>query len=77
VGVALARVYIQKLMRKVLGALPMPTWLITGTSGGLGRALAEHALEAGHQVVSPRGTRTRSTTLNAPVPKRRLRSGWT
>lgn len=30
----------------------MSTWLITGTSSGLGRALAEQALEAGHRVVA-------------------------
>lgn len=27
-------------------------WLVTGASRGLGRALAEAALEAGHQVVA-------------------------
>ncbi len=30
----------------------MPTWLITGCSTGLGRAIAEAALEAGHHVVA-------------------------
>ncbi|MCI0142642.1 SDR family NAD(P)-dependent oxidoreductase [Arthrobacter bambusae] len=30
----------------------MTTWLITGASSGLGRALAEHVLAAGHQVVA-------------------------
>lgn len=30
----------------------MTTWLITGASSGLGRALAEHVLSAGHQVVA-------------------------
>ena len=30
----------------------MTTWMITGSSGGLGRALAEHVLAAGHQVVA-------------------------
>jgi NAD(P)-dependent dehydrogenase (short-subunit alcohol dehydrogenase family) len=30
----------------------MPTWMITGTSSGLGRALAEQALAAGHHVVA-------------------------
>jgi NADP-dependent 3-hydroxy acid dehydrogenase YdfG len=30
----------------------MATWMITGTSSGLGRALAEQALAAGHQVVA-------------------------
>jgi NAD(P)-dependent dehydrogenase (short-subunit alcohol dehydrogenase family) len=29
----------------------MTTWMITGSSGGLGRALAEHVLAAWHQVV--------------------------
>ncbi|PUB32025.1 short-subunit dehydrogenase [Promicromonospora sp. AC04] len=28
------------------------TWFITGSSGGLGRALTEHVLAAGHQVVA-------------------------
>ncbi len=30
----------------------MQTWMITGTSSGLGRALADQALAAGHQVVA-------------------------
>lgn len=30
----------------------MTTWFITGASSGLGRALAEHVLGAGHQVVA-------------------------
>jgi NAD(P)-dependent dehydrogenase (short-subunit alcohol dehydrogenase family) len=30
----------------------MMTWFITGASSGLGRALAEHALRTGHQVVA-------------------------
>lgn len=30
----------------------MSTWLITGASSGLGRAIAEHVLAAGHQVVT-------------------------
>jgi NAD(P)-dependent dehydrogenase (short-subunit alcohol dehydrogenase family) len=30
----------------------MTTWFITGASSGLGRALAEHALSTGHQVVA-------------------------
>lgn len=30
----------------------MATWLITGTSGGLGRALAERVLQVGHRVVA-------------------------
>ena len=30
----------------------MPTWMITGTSSGIGRALAEQALAAGNQVVA-------------------------
>lgn len=30
----------------------MTTWFITGSSGGLGRALTEHLLAAGHQVVA-------------------------
>lgn len=30
----------------------MTTWFITGSSGGLGRALTEHVLAAGHQVVA-------------------------
>ncbi|REE04732.1 oxidoreductase [Citricoccus muralis] len=30
----------------------MSTWFITGASSGLGRALAQHAAEAGHQVIA-------------------------
>ncbi len=31
----------------------MQTWMITGTSSGLGRALADQALAAGHQITLP------------------------
>jgi len=34
----------------------MSTWLITGCSTGLGRALAEAVIQTGHTLSSPRAT---------------------
>ncbi|WP_232678195.1 SDR family NAD(P)-dependent oxidoreductase [Nocardioides sp. R-C-SC26] len=42
-----------------------PTWMITGASRGLGRALAEHALAAGHHVAAT----TRGTELPFEHPR--------
>lgn len=47
----------------------MTTWLITGTSSGLGRALAEHVLTAGHQVVATARNTSTLDDLQAAYPK--------
>ena len=44
------------------------TWLITGSSRGLGRALAEAVLAAGHNLVATAATRA------APRPGERART---
>ena len=45
----------------------MSTWLITGCSTGLGRALAEAVIGAGHNVVATARDLTTSTNF-APRP---------
>lgn len=46
----------------------MTTWLITGASSGLGRALAEHALAKGHQVVATARRESSLDDLHAAYP---------
>ncbi|WP_143590077.1 SDR family NAD(P)-dependent oxidoreductase, partial [Streptomyces africanus] len=47
-------------------------WLITGCSSGLGRALAEHALERGHRVAVTARNRASVTDLAAKYGDRAL-----
>lgn len=48
------------------------TWLITGTSTGLGRALAEALIAAGHNVVATARDKTKIADLAAAAPDRVL-----
>ena len=48
----------------------MSTWLITGTSSGLGRALAEAAIKAGHNVVATARNVDTVADLAAATPDR-------
>jgi NAD(P)-dependent dehydrogenase (short-subunit alcohol dehydrogenase family) len=47
----------------------MRTWLITGASSGLGRALAEHVLTAGHQVVATARSTSSLDDLRTAYPE--------
>jgi NAD(P)-dependent dehydrogenase (short-subunit alcohol dehydrogenase family) len=47
----------------------MTTWLITGASSGLGRALAEHVLATGHQVVATARNTSALDDLQAAYPQ--------
>lgn len=50
----------------------MTTWLITGASSGLGRALAEHVLSAGHQVVATARNTSALDDLRGAYPEAAL-----
>jgi NAD(P)-dependent dehydrogenase (short-subunit alcohol dehydrogenase family) len=50
----------------------MSTWLITGCSTGLGRALAEAAISSGHNVVATARDVTAVADLGAVAPERTL-----
>ena len=52
----------------------MSTWLITGCSTGLGRALAEAVLDRGDSAVVTARDVARSQTSPTPIPTRRSRS---
>ena len=52
----------------------MPTWLITGCSTGLGRALARAALDAGNNVVVT--ARDAASVRTSPSPTLTRRSRW-
>jgi NAD(P)-dependent dehydrogenase (short-subunit alcohol dehydrogenase family) len=52
--------------------LPISTWLITGCSTGLGRALAEAVIGAGHNAVVTARNVTRVADLSDAVPDRVL-----
>lgn len=47
----------------------MSTWLITGASSGLGAALADHVLAAGHQVVATARDTSTLARLSATSPE--------
>ncbi|MEX5635636.1 oxidoreductase [Parafrankia sp. FMc2] len=47
----------------------MTTWFITGASSGLGHALAEHVLAAGHQVVATARNTSALDALRAAYPE--------
>ena len=51
---------------------PMSTWLITGCSTGLGRALAEAVIEAGHNAVVTARDAARVSDLADAAPQRVL-----